>query len=365
MNIISTLPAGTPTGGQFKALPTSVEGWSFCETLPQLAQRAEHLTLLRTLRTPEQSHARAIHVASTGYRPSTTVDHPSLGALASRYSPDANPDLPGFVQVFGRTVSSAGFLGANHHPLHIVDLEQGPGQGASSEEIGERRQERRRELLKSIEQSFEGRGGRETVQAYQSMRGRARRLLTSPALRAFDLDQESLAVRKRYGENNFGQACLLARRLVEVGVAAVEVVLEGWDTHRDHHVRTRANCDMLDPGFSALIDDLREREMEDQVLIVCMGEFGRTPEVVDGDGRDHWSRNWCVALSGGGTRGGVVVGETDELGKEIVDRPLSIADLFQTLSHLIGFDPDETIYQRERPVILVDPEGSLIPEVLA
>src|SRR5262249_3449400 len=152
----------------------------------------------------------------------------------------------------------------------------------------------------------------------------------------------------------FGQGVLLARRLLEHGVAAAEVVLSGWDTHLDNFNRTQKLCEQLDPAFAALIDDLKTRGTYDQTLVVCMGEFGRTPDIAAGDGRNHWPNNYCVVLAGGGIKPATVVGETDELCKNTVSRPVQVPDLFATIAQTLGIEGDKEFHTATRPVKLID-----------
>jgi uncharacterized protein (DUF1501 family) len=144
----------------------------------------------------------------------------------------------------------------------------------------------------------------------------------------------------------------------------VEVVLDGWDTHADNHNRTQTLCRVLDPAFSALIDDLATRGMLEETLVVCMGEFGRTPRINVRDGRDHWPNNYCVTFAGGGVRATTIVGETDELGMQIVNRPVQVADLFATIAALLGIDGSKEFNQSRRPVTLMDPNGAVVSELL-
>ena len=143
----------------------------------------------------------------------------------------------------------------------------------------------------------------------------------SSRLRAFDLAEEAQSVRAAYGDNNFGAGCLMARRLVESGVRYVEVVLDGWDTHKNNFDRTRELSGVLDPAFATLLDELGARDLLDRTLVVCMGEFGRTPKINENDGRDHYPQAWSAVLAGGGVRGGVVVGATSDEGDKVVTRP--------------------------------------------
>jgi uncharacterized protein (DUF1501 family) len=195
-------------------------------------------------------------------------------------------------------------------------------------------------------------------------------MMNAEQKRAFDLSRETDAVRERYGRGNFGQGCLMARRLIESGVQFVEVLMGdgvGWDTHRDNFPRTRALSAEADAGLAALIDDLHERGRLDSTLIVWMGEFGRTPQCAGG-GRNHWSRAWSSVLAGGGIRGGQVIGRTDHHAAEVVERPISVSDFLATVYKILGID-----YTRQnrapgldRPISIVDSskEIKVISELL-
>jgi len=188
--------------------------------------------------------------------------------------------------------------------------------------------------------------------------------MRSRHLRAFDLSDEDEKTRRAYGEAPFGRACLLARRLVEAGVRFVEVQLGDWDTHADNFNRTRKLIEILDPAFAALVGDLADRRLLDSTLVVCMGEFGRTPRINNAEGRDHFTRAWSVALAGGGIYGGRVVGETDDRGLETRKRPVSVDDLYATLFSCLGIDPQkEMVTERGRPIRILE-SGAPVRELL-
>jgi uncharacterized protein (DUF1501 family) len=188
-------------------------------------------------------------------------------------------------------------------------------------------------------------------------------MILSPEMKAFDLAKESDTMREAYGQHSFGAGCLLARRLVESGVTFVEVVSSGWDTHDDNFNRSKKLAEEVDKPFAMLISDLKQRGMLDKTLIIWMGEFGRTPVINARAGRDHYPRAFNVALAGGGIRGGRVIGETDESGTTITDRPVSVSDLFQTFCKSLHIDADkENMSPIGRPIKVVDggePVGEL------
>jgi uncharacterized protein (DUF1501 family) len=190
-------------------------------------------------------------------------------------------------------------------------------------------------------------------------------MVLGKAREAFDLDQESRALRDRYGLDPFGQGCLLARRLIERGVKFVEVDLGGWDTHRNNFGAVRQLSGTLDAGWNTLLGDLKERGLLESTLVLWMGEFGRTPKINGQSGRDHFPAAWSVALSGCGIAGGQVIGETTRDGMQVAERPVSVADLMATVLTAIGLDPrQQNISNVGRPVRLADPQSKILPELL-
>jgi hypothetical protein len=355
---------GTATGGPTKAVPTDVKGWLLAESLSRLAGRASDLAVIRTMTSKEGNHSRARMLVQCGYVPNPTVAFPSLGSIVAHELGDPEHELPAFVQVNGAPIP-AGYLGVQSAPFVINDPTGRIENLSYARDVNEKRLDHRQAMVDLLDEEFARRGGAPAVESNRAQRERARRLMDSRLLSAFDLDQEKEAVRDAYGRSDFGQGVLLARRLLEHGVAAVQVVLNGWDTHQDNFRRTGALCEALDPAFCALIDDLKKRGLWKDTLVACMGEFGRTPEIAAGDGRNHWPSNWCVALAGGRIRGGTVIGSTDELGQKIADRPVQVADLFATLAAALGLERDKEFLAGKRPIKLVDPDGEVVPELLA
>ena len=376
---------GHENGGEFAAIDTAVPGVKIAEHLPGIAQRLDRCAVVRTLSTPEGDHGRATFLARTGYKPGGVVDYPPLGAAISkeiRKRPGrGESDLPGYVAVNPMRLANpaafgSGFLGPEYAPLTVGGDGSGeltvrnlaPPAGAGGERL-----QRRLGLLKNFEANFaEGRPdaalvGRRT--AYE----KAVRMMSGAAAGAFDLDGEPAALRDKYGRNPFGDGCLLARRLVERGVPFVEVSLNGtdgsqafaWDTHADGFAQVKSLCEVLDPAWSALLDDLADRGLGD-TLVVWMGEFGRTPQINQMGGRDHFPQAWNAVLCGGGVVGGSVVGATDESGTEIVDRPVTAADFSATLCEAAGVDPwADNLSNVGRPIRLADPEAVPLREILA
>jgi uncharacterized protein (DUF1501 family) len=217
---------------------------------------------------------------------------------------------------------------------------------------------RRLQLLQQFEAQHGSPGDVPVLSALQDATRKASELMKPDTAASFDLDVEPEQLREDYGQNQFGQGCLLARRLVERGVPFVEVTLDGWDTHRANFPRTADLSRMLDQAFSTLLRDLKQRGLLESTLLVCQGEFGRTPVINRNAGRDHWPHAWSVALAGGGISGGQVIGKTSNDGTEISDRPVSIPDLIATVCHAVGIDPrKQNMSNVQRPIRIADPEG--------
>ena len=357
---------GSPNNGPFKALATDVKGWRFGEYLPQLAKRAEKLSIIRTMTSKEGSHARARELLHCGYVPNPAVPYPVLGAMVAHELGDLGHDLPAFVQVDGPVVGRSGYLGIESAPFFVGDPTGKIENLSYTSGVDKARMDEREAIRGQLDAQFGDHGGGRAVHANDAQRKRARRLMDSALLSAFDLTQEPDAVRDRYGKTRFGAGALLARRLLEHGVQTVEVVLDGWDTHFDNFNITSRLCQQLDPAYAALLDDLEERGMMKDTLVLCMGEFGRTPFISpSNNGRNHWPNNYCALLAGAGIKPGVVVGETDERGESIVSRPVQVPDLFATIATTLGIDGTKLFHTGKRPVTLVDRNGEPVQELLA
>jgi uncharacterized protein (DUF1501 family) len=383
--------------GEFRPIQTTVPGLQICEHLPRLAQRADKLALIRSMTHDNVDHTRATHYLLTGKPPppgALTDDWPSYGAILSKLGRGAGP-LPPFVSMMPvvpngspRFVEQshgqgAGWLGPVYNPMRIDADASLPnyrvGEFALSAETTPLRVGGRQQLLRSIDQQVRSLEQHAMASHYE----RAFSILAAPQVtRAFDLTQEPRAVRERYGMNIHGQSVLQARRLVEAGVPIVTVfwpndgitnVSVYWDTHNRNFIDLRERlCPVSDLAFSALLDDLEQRGMLDETLVVWTGEMGRTPRVgqsvVGGagagrDGRDHWGKVFTSVLAGGGIRGGVVHGSSDRYASEPASNPTPPADLAATVYHCLGVDPRLEIHDRlNRPLTLCD--GNVIDAVL-
>jgi hypothetical protein len=350
-------------GGPFDTIATRQPGLRICEHLPQIAEQADKLAVVRSLTSKEGNHQRARRLGHTGYVPNPTVSHPSLGAWVSRER-GRSGDLPSFVSIAGPS-AGAGFLGVSHGPFvhrRAGDLPEDVayGFGVDADRFG-----RRAAALGFLEDRFAAQTGAPDVTARRRVYDEANRMMHSPSLSAFDLDDEPQAVRDAYGDSDFGRGCLLARRLVEAKVPVVEVTLDGWDTHQNNFERSRALMGDLDPAMATLVRELDERDLLETTLVVWMGDFGRTPNINAREGRDHHPRAQSVVLAGGGIRGGIVHGQTDERGDRVVKDPLTMPNLFATLAWQLGVDPAKTLTTPGgRPVSVTD-RGSVVRDLVA
>ena len=355
---------GTRNAGPFGAIRTSAEGVQFSQHLPLVAEQAHHLAVIRSMVSGEGNHERARYLMHTGYPPTGSVKHPTFGSLTSHYLDENDSDLPNCVNINSPSFT-AGILGATHDPFVVNDPRKPIDDLKYPEQMDRRRFQERLKMLKDIERDFlKDRSGRST-EAHQAVYKKADMLINSPDAKAFDLSDEPLAIKKLYGDNRFGQGCLMARRLIEAGVKFVEVSLDGWDTHENNFERTKRLLNVVDPAFAALVKDLSDRHLLEETLVLWLGEFGRTPKINDNEGRDHFPNGWSAVIGGGGVRGGRAIGATNADGTEVADHPVSVPDLFASLCFALGIDHNNQNYSRAgRPIRVVN-NGSVINELFA
>ncbi|MCS6851599.1 MAG: DUF1501 domain-containing protein [Gemmataceae bacterium] len=352
--------------GEFKPIPTSVPGIQISEHFPKLARLMHHGAILRSMSTGEGAHGRARYYLHTGYKEGLGgLVYPSIGSLASQEIGDPNLPVPNFVSIGNRSYG-AGFLGARHQPLVVND----PARGVENLKayVDGQQFNNRVGLLEELEQGFLRLYNAPSAQDHLTTYRRAVQMMQSREAKAFDLSLEPESARAAYGGSKFGEGCLMARRLIEAGVAFVEVTLGGWDTHTNNFDRVKQLSAQVDPALSALITDLKERGLLDTTLVVWMGEFGRTPHINsrggDKPGRDHYPRAWSSVLFGGGIKGGQVIGRTDKEGATVEERPISAIDFMATICKAIGID-----YTKKytgpggRPLSIVDKGAQPVAEL--
>lgn len=357
---------GHANGGPFATIATRTPGIRIAEHLPGVARQMNDLAVIRSMSTREGDHGRATYHLRTGYASQPPIQFPALGSLVAKEREQADADLPGFVSIGSQFANAAGFLGPRFAPLIVgQDGEYGFADGEGStrvqnvaipSSVGRARFDDRQALARDLGADFvQSRPGIATA-SHRHAYDRAERLMSPAATQAFDVSREAASVRDAYGRTRFGQSCLLARRLVERGVPFVEVTLGGWDTHDNNFNAVRNLCGTLDPAWSTLMNDLRERNLLENTVVVWMGEFGRTPRINPRNGRDHYPAAWSVVLGGGGIRGGQIVGRTSASGGTVDDRPVAVGDLLATICLALGLDPArQNMSNVGRPIRLAEP----------
>ncbi len=334
-------PKRGAVAGPLKARRTRVPGLEISEHLPQLADQADQFAIIRSMTSKEGNHKRARELVHTGYAPTPTVAHPSMGAWISE-ARQGRTALPSFISI-GSASHGAGFLGVHHGPFVLRRADKPPENVAYGFGVEDTRFDRRLAALEHIDKGFSSSVGDRSVKNRSLVRSRAVAMMRAPELEAFALDAEADAVKAAYGDSRFGRGCLLARRLVERHVPVVEVTLDGWDTHQDNFERVKKQMGILDPAVATLLRELRERDLMRTTLVVLMGEFGRTPKINGRGGRDHYPGAWSAVLAGGGIRGGQVYGATDERGEKVIAKATGVPDLMATILDRMGLDTSRSV----------------------
>ncbi len=365
--------------GPLSTIATALPGIRLSECLAETAKRLNDIAIIRSMTSPLGEHNFGTHYMQTGFKPTPSLEYPSFHAVgASVYDRISNlpPNIaiPSF-RVGGGRFSGNGFLDRANAPFSVggdpskrefqvqdLDLYRG---------VTLQRLALRNEFVRKLDQFSQLDSGPADSTFEQAFRI----VTSSEAKQAFDLSQETPQLRAKYGNRTVGQSCLLARRLVERGVPFVTVNYNGWDTHADLYTRIKEGFSgaskpvglvpSLDLAFSALIDDLKDRNMLSETLVVVMGEFGRTPKLNAAGGRDHWPRVFSVAMAGGGVVGGQVIGSSDTAGESPKDRPITPGDLVASIYQLLGIDPALELKTADgRPIRISSRESRIISELI-
>lgn len=357
----------TKIGGGVKTIGTAIPGVEFAAGLEQTASVLEDVTVIRSMTTKEGDHQRAVYNIKTGYRPDPTLVHPSIGSIVCHELPGMRIDIPTHVSIMpGQMPARGGFLGAQYDAFQIYD----PANAVPdvSPRGGPERLDQRLDHLSVVERAF-ARGRRPDLDAAKTLHQHtienARRMMSSEQLKAFEVSEASAADREAYGDHPFGRGCLAARQLIESGVRCVEVTLGGWDTHANNLEGQATQVALLDSAYASLIRDLKRRGLLEHTIVLCGGEFGRTPKINGLEGRDHWPHAFSMLVAGGGFAGGRVIGATDPEGeKEEPSDPVRVSDLHATVQHLLGIRSEKEIMTAiGRPIALS--EGRVMDNLLA
>jgi len=358
-------------GSYYPSIETCVPGVRVCEHLQQMAPLMDRATAVRTVfHHVIDEHAAATNFMHTGRPVSGTAVYPSLGSIVSHERGSLTENAPPYVLIgYPNVTRGPGFLGARYGYLYLTDTSRGPAGLSRPQAISPQRQSHRQSVLTSL-RNLQENSAVASVQDYEDAIDLSMKLSGPAFNRSFHLSEEPAELRNRYG-GEFGQRCLLARRLVEQGVRFIEVSHNlnflngtGWDTHNAGILQQHALIQELDTAVSALILDLEKKRLLDRTLIVITTEFGRPPEFDAGGGRGHQGSAFTCVLAGGGLNHQGAYGLTDEIGKKVVENPVSVPDFFATIHAALGIDSAKYLYDGDRPVPITD-RGTPIAKLLA
>lgn len=357
----------TAFGGPFRSIQTSVPGTHVCELMPHSAKVMHRLTLVRSVRTQDNSHSAGVDRVQRGDPTNRGVVYPYFGSAVAKWVGAGDSGMPPYVWIKpgsgGFVYKDAGFLGPKYGALALGDGKP-PENVVRPAELSAADDAERNELRKLADQRYAARRRKEFTEANTHAFTMAEQLQKKIEL----FDPAKLPVRdvERYGSHDLGRHLLLARRMLEAGVTFVKVTSYGWDTHGDHFNGAASLHPKFDRPFAAIIEDLHDRGMLDNVLVIAMAEFGRTPRINGHLGRDHWPEAWSIAMAGRGLRPGVVAGRTNAAGTDVASEPYDVGHLFHTWWRALGIDPAKTEYKNAgQPLPIAHEEMHAINEVLA
>ncbi len=355
------MKVGRPTGGVFREISTNVPGTRVCELMPRISQRMDKLTVIRSMRTSQIDHPGGIYLMHTGWSRTADTRFPEIGAIVAKYCGDAESDLPNFVKISSVGDAGSGILGPQYQPFKLN--RDGALPPFSISPLSAEHEARRHGLRDFVERQYAARHRADPVRMHREAYDRARRL--NNVRHVFKLDAEWEKYRDKYGDSKIGRRMMIAARLVEAGVAFVEVGQSGYDTHADNFEGHKSLVPPMEHAWAALLDDLDERGLLDDTLVVWMGEIGRTPKINNRSGRDHYVRSWTTALAGGGVKGGLVYGASDKDGIDVKEDRVTEGDFFATIYTALGIDPETENYSGVRPIPLAQFGHKVVRDILA
>ena len=352
---------GRETGGVFRPISTNLPGTQICELMPKMAQQMDKIAVIRSMKTSEVDHPGGIYLMHTGYRPAANVRFPEVGSIVAKYQGRDGADLPNFIKIFGHGNAGSGFLGPKYLPFEISPEGQLPTFSASSLEPA--KELKRHELRAFLEDNYAAERKSEAARMHREAYEAARRLQNVRSV--FKVDEEWDKHRELYGDSAFGRRCMLARKLVESGVPFVEVGQSSYDSHADNFSWHKGLVPPMEHAWAGLLVDLQQRGLLEKTLVIWAGEIGRTPNINNRAGRDHYVRCWTAALAGCGIKGGLVYGASDEDGVEVKDNPVTEGDFFATIYQALSIDPKTENFAGVRPVPLAPFGSKVVSDLLA
>ena len=353
--------------GPFRSIKTSIPGVHFSELMPHTAKIAHKISVIRSMSTKDPNHSTGVPRMLRGDPIDRGVDYPYLGSAVAKLLGPVNPELPPYVWIKpgngGFIHKHAGFLGTKYGALALGDG-QAPIHIHRLDSLTADHDQARHQLRKSANERFKAYRGAAEIDAYETSYEMAQQLMARKDI--FDDSGLDPKDRERYGTHPLGRHILRARSLLEAGVRFVKVNSYHWDTHGDNFNMSQRMVPQVDQPFAALIDDLDERGMLENVLVIVMSEFGRTPVINSRLGRDHWPDCWSLALAGCGIVRGAVVGETSKDGAWVGSTGYDVGDLFHTIFSVLGINPDKTKYRHKgQKLAIANDECMPIKEVMS
>ena len=356
-------PAKRKAGSAYPAINTAIPGAKLCEHLPKTAAMLDRFMLIRSVNhNIVDEHSAATNFMHTGRPTQGTIIYPSIGSIVANQRGNLEEGIPPYVVIGYPSIQRGpGFLGSKHGFVYLTDTEAGPAGLTRPDFINSARQRDREALLNRLRSNYVTRNRHDRkIQDYDDAISESFSLTKGDFMSAFELKNEPATLREAYGDE-FGQRCLLSRRLIQRGVRFIEASFNlnwingtGWDTHNDGQLNQHILIRQLDKSLTTLVTDLEEHKLLDKTLIVVASEFGRPPEFDAGGGRGHWSTAFSVAMAGGGLKTGQIIGETDDMAKQITTEPVSVQDLHATIHCALGINPGKNLYDGSRPVPITD-----------
>jgi hypothetical protein len=355
---------GTEQAGPVNTIKTTADDIHLSEYLPNIANQMHNAALIRSVYTSQGAHMQAGYLMHTSYTKRGTISHPTFGSWVAKLKGKMNRTIPSFVKV-GGGYDSPGYLESQYGPIPIQNPKAGLANSKMAGYLTNDRFDSRMALATSMNKKFTELYPVKQVRAYTDLYTEAVRLMRSADIHAFDISQEPEYIHELYGNSNFGQGCLLARRLIEHKVRYVEVTRGGWDTHDNNFDRVAANCVDMDNAVGALLMDLERRGLLNTTLVVLTSEFGRTPDINPRDGRDHWPNAFTAMFAGAGIKGGTVYGSSDEHGKRVQDKPVKPEGLNATIARLLGISTLDIHYSPSGRPFKVANEGTPVTDIIS
>jgi hypothetical protein len=355
---------GTSTGGPFRSIATSLPGVRISELLPHAARQLHRLTVVRSIDSGIADHFQGHYALQAGR---VATGYPVVGSAVAKLLERPDDLLPGYVSIRRdgpkayTDIGDAGFLGAKYEAVRIVN-NQAPAHLVAPAKVTPELAAAVDRIRRTADDRFRQRRDGEPIDRYATTYQQAYALMRRREI--FDLSLEPAEEHARYGTHEFGQHCLLARRLLQAGISCVRVTHFDWDAHQDNFYWHQIRCAEFDRTFLALLDDLEQRGMLEHTLVVAIGEMGRTPQINNLAGRDHWGRAWSMAMAGCGVKPGVVYGSTNALGTEVKENPVHLGDLFHTWLTALGIDSSGQYQIHGQTNPIADPAAHPIQELL-